>query len=144
MGLDLQELQDANEHRRLSWHGEQDDWSSADWGNATHGEIGELIEAVGNLLAVSQHMGLASDLIKKLRRHESGYANKERSEEKLKKAVAKELADVVTYVSLLSNYLRIDLSEAVIAKFNEVSEKRGFPERLGVNGFYITSEVSHV
>jgi NTP pyrophosphatase (non-canonical NTP hydrolase) len=130
MGLDLDRLAAANTDRRLEWHGEQDDWTSADWGNATHGEIGELIEAVGNLLEVSRHMGLASDIIKKLRRHESGYADSERDIPVLKKEAGKEMADVVIYISLLANYLDINLSDAVIEKFNEVSEKRGFPQRL--------------
>lgn len=134
MGLDLEQLAEANRSQRKEWHGEHDDWSGADWSNAMGGEVGEVVEA---LLELVKHQGLAADTVKKLRRHESGYADdKGRKTEKLVSDLANELADVVCYASLLSEFYGIDLGEAIKKKFNEVSEKRGFPHRLGENGFH--------
>jgi NTP pyrophosphatase (non-canonical NTP hydrolase) len=48
------------------------------------------------------------------------------------KQIADELADVVTYLDLLAAVLGVDLGQAVADKFNEVSIRVGFPERLDV------------
>jgi NTP pyrophosphatase (non-canonical NTP hydrolase) len=45
-------------------------------------------------------------------------------------AARKELADVVTYLDLLAFQLNIDLGDAVIQKFNEVSIRVGSTVRL--------------
>ncbi len=45
-------------------------------------------------------------------------------------AIAEEVADTVIYADLLAARLGIALEEAVIAKFNEVSIRNGFPQRL--------------
>ena len=47
-----------------------------------------------------------------------------------KKDIADKVADVFTYLDLLAESLDIDLSKAVIEKFNEVSERVGFPDRI--------------
>jgi NTP pyrophosphatase (non-canonical NTP hydrolase) len=74
------------------------EWSPTDWATAMAGECGE-----------------ACNLVKKMRR----------GEEIPIKEVAKELADLVIYTDLLAARLGIDLAEAVIQKFNEVSDRRG-------------------
>ena len=42
----------------------------------------------------------------------------------------RELADTVAYADLLAQYYGIDLGRAVREKFNHVTERAGFPERL--------------
>ena len=60
--------------------------------------------------------------------------------------LADELADVVCYLDLLSTSLGISLGKAVTAKFNAVSERMGFEERLGEGDdllcFYVKRNVS--
>lgn len=70
------------------------------WGNAMAGECGE-----------------ACNIIKKI--------DRDGDSPELHAALAKELADVVTYADLLAARFGIDLGKAVIDKFNEVSERRG-------------------
>lgn len=113
--LDFDALRAVNVTRCQRWHPPGSvPWTAADWSNATCGEAGEL-----------------ANVIKKIRRHETGAANKgDPSPEELKVMAAKEMADVVIYVDLLANYLGVDLGDAIKAKFNEVSVKYGFPERL--------------
>ena len=41
-----------------------------------------------------------------------------------------ELADTFTYLDLLATAAGIDLERAVISKFNQVSAKNNFPERI--------------
>lgn len=73
-------------------------WSPTDWGCAMAGEAGE-----------------TCNLLKKMRRGEDVDIND----------VKKEIADTVTYLDLLATRLGIDLEQAIIEKFNEVSKKRG-------------------
>jgi NTP pyrophosphatase (non-canonical NTP hydrolase) len=75
-----------------------DEWHPNDWMTALCGEVGE-----------------AANLLKKAKR----------GEEISISDIAKELADVIIYTDLLAARLRIDLNEAVISKFNEVSDRRG-------------------
>jgi hypothetical protein len=46
------------------------------------------------------------------------------------KQIADEIADVVTYLDLLAHVLGVDLGRAAATKFNEVSERVGFPDRI--------------
>jgi hypothetical protein len=46
------------------------------------------------------------------------------------KQVADELADVLTYLDLLAAALGVDLGRAAVEKFNEVSVRVGFPDRI--------------
>jgi NTP pyrophosphatase (non-canonical NTP hydrolase) len=116
MSLDLAELRTVNVSRLYRWHGEADEWSGADWSNAMCGEAGE-----------------AANVVKKLRRHETHAGTQYNTPEvaALLPALAEELADVVIYADLLAHKYGIDLADAVIAKFNRVSEAQGFPERVG-------------
>lgn len=77
-----------------------DEWSPNDWVAAACGELGEL-----------------ANFLKKVRR--GSLTMKE-----AKSDITKELADVVCYIDLLAARLDVDLGEAVISKFNEVSKKR--------------------
>lgn len=78
-------------------------WSATDWATALSGEVGELC-----------------NFIKKLRRGEPINTID----------LAKELADIVTYADHLARFFGINLGEAVRAKFNEVSKRRGSPITL--------------
>lgn len=113
--LNFKNLRAANVTRCERWHGPGSvPWTAADWSNATCGEAGEM-----------------ANVIKKIRRHETGAVNQgDPSMEDLKKMAAAEMADVVIYVDLLANYLGVDLADAIKAKFNKTSERYGFPERL--------------
>lgn len=77
------------------------DWSDSDWLEAIIGELGEY-----------------ANIRKKLRR-----GDLERNEARL--LMAKELADVVVYLDILAFRLTINLGEAIMAKFNEVSKRVG-------------------
>jgi len=78
-------------------------WSETDWACAAAGELGE-----------------ACNLIKKRRRGENVPVAD----------VARELADAVTYLDLLACRLGIDLGQALVDKFNEVSDRIGSSHRF--------------
>lgn len=82
------------------------DWCLAQWCNAMTGEVGE-----------------TANLIKKIERGDFTLEEK-RGE------LAKELADVAIYLDLLAYRAGVNLGEAVIDKFNEVSDRVGSPVRI--------------
>lgn len=90
-------------------------WNPAEWGCALTDEAGE-----------------AANVCKKVIRGDydrpggNGVWDMDRAREDL----AKELADVVTYADLLAARMGIDLGKAVRDKFDEVSARRGWTERL--------------
>lgn len=102
-----------------------DAWRPSQWSNATAGEAGELAEVV-LALAVTKYTGRLANTLKKLDRQMPG----DPDIATLREQAAKELADIVLYADLTAAELNIDLGEAVRAKFNEVSDRHGFPERL--------------
>lgn len=120
----LVRLRTMNGSRVLRWHngrfgsntfiGDGEDWTSADWSNAMQGEAGE-----------------AGNIVKKIRRLETNarWANPEDKTELITK-LGNELADTIIYADLLAAYYGIDLQEAIIRKFNAVSEREGYLERL--------------
>lgn len=75
------------------------DWSLAEWGEATLGELGEL-----------------ANVLKKVRRGDF-------SLEHAMPMIRREFADVLIYLDIYAYQLRIDLGEAVREKFNEVSHR---------------------
>lgn len=85
-----------------------DHWSPTDWACALAGEAGEACNAV-----------------KKLRRLDDGTntVKDPSTKEEHIASIASELADTIIYCDLLAARLGINLSEAVIAKFNEVSDR---------------------
>lgn len=116
--LDLADLREVNVSRRDRWHGDGEPWIGSDWSNAMGGEAGE-----------------AMNVVKKLRRHETGLGEISFNTPAiavLLDALADELADVVIYVDLLAAFYGIDLAAAVRRKFNRVSDAQGFPERLTI------------
>lgn len=82
------------------------DWSLADWGLAVAGEVGE-----------------AANILKKVRRGDLTL-------EQARPALAREFADIQSYLDHWSRLAGVDLGEATIAKWNEVSERIGYSERL--------------
>lgn len=82
------------------------DWSPNDWLTAVAGELGE-----------------AANILKKVRRGDL-------TMDEARVALAKEFADVVTYLDILAFQCGVDLDDAVPAKFNEVSERVGCDVRL--------------
>ncbi len=83
------------------------DWSLGDWSNAVLGELGE-----------------AANLIKKIQRGD-------RTLDGAREELAKEFADVVTYLDILAFRAGVDLGAATAAKWDEVSERVGVPLRIG-------------
>jgi hypothetical protein len=95
-------------------HSEPDgsDWSAERWMNAMYGECGE-----------------ASGELKKAARGDYGQEVKIMMDEqrykdlpeKVKLAIAREFADIVTYLDLTASQFGIDLGAAVVEKFNLIS-----------------------
>jgi hypothetical protein len=95
-------------------HSEPDgsDWTTAEWGNATAGELGEVLVEFGKLLQIC-------DTLKKLERGDLGEL------EDARQRLAHELADAVTYIDLTAYRCGVDLGAAIVEKFNEVSGRVG-------------------
>lgn len=109
----------ANFERCRRWHPgfpDDEDWSLADWCLAMVGEAGE-----------------AANVVKKIHRAKYGLRGRlDPPMQELIEALAEELADVFLYLDLLACKARIDLPAAIVAKFNAVSERQDFPERLAI------------
>jgi NTP pyrophosphatase (non-canonical NTP hydrolase) len=120
-GLTFRLLRTRNVSRAKRWHpGFPDDesWNLADWSNAMCGEAGEAANIVKKLRRIEDDLNSPGDNI-----------TAEQAEE-LRLALEKELADVVCYADLLAAKIGCDLALAVRKKFNEISERQGFPERI--------------
>ena len=78
-------------------------WSPMEWGCALSGEVGELC-----------------NFLKKM----------SRGDKIPKKHLAHEVADIMTYLSLLSDALDIEMEDAIIEKFNIVSKRWGSKFKL--------------
>lgn len=110
--LTFAQLRATNAARCERW--DHSGWSLADWSNAAAGEMGE-----------------ACNVVKKIRRIEIGIkAAKDPDPQVLHVKLVEEIADTVLYLDLLALKAGIDLGEAVVTKFNAVSMREGFPERL--------------
>jgi NTP pyrophosphatase (non-canonical NTP hydrolase) len=104
----LELLRIANWKRQLEW--DPDDKITLSYrGNELAGETGE-----------------ACNIMKKLERERLGI----RGTRTTRRALAKELADIIICVDLISSNEGINLAEAVRDKFNETSEKYGLETRL--------------
>ena len=108
--LNFSELRDANAKRLPLFRNAKgevchvpdgSDWKLSAWSNALAGEVGE-----------------SANIIKKIER---GDFTLDEAREKL----ASELADIQTYLDLLALRAGIDLGDATVKKFNEVSERVG-------------------
>ena len=113
--LTFDRVSDKNNQRCLRWHEDSEAWTGADWATAMGGECGE-----------------ALNVVKKIRRVECGMAPgpSDPPMPELMTMLADELADTFLYLDLLANFYKIDLPKAIVGKFNRVSERQGFPERL--------------
>ena len=119
--LTFRQVKEVSLTRSKRWHnGDIESWSVSDWAVAMMGEAGE-----------------ACNAIKKLNRTRDGIANTSENPERLlatkDKAIEKigeELADTFLYLDLLATRLGINLEQKVKAKFNAVSIRYDFPERL--------------
>lgn len=123
-GLTFDEVSTINRARCARWHPGYPGyayaeglavWTGADWSNAMCGEAGE-----------------AANVVKKLRRIESGADRgpDDPDEATLRQMLADEIGDVYAYLDLLAGHYGIDMAEAIASKFNRVSERQGFPERI--------------
>ena len=119
--LDLETLRKANIERCLKWNGPKGVYAESlrDWALAMIGEAREVC-----------------NVVKKIGRAESGKVGNDVSYGKLKEKLADELADVVIYCDLLASRASINLSVAIAKKFNDVSRRNGFLDRI-----YLDEEV---
>lgn len=101
-GLTFNTLRNANEQRRkeVKRFGNRD-WKLSGWSNAILGELGE-----------------AANLIKKVERGDFPLAD-------VRRKLADELADVQCYLDILACEAGINLGEATMEKWNEISEREG-------------------
>lgn len=111
-GLTFRALREANQRRAASskFAKCEADWTLAHWMQATVGELGEL-----------------ANIMKKVDRGDYTL-------DEARPAMAKEFADVQTYLDLMASKAGIDLESATIDKFNEVSTRIGSPVRIGDDG----------
>lgn len=132
--LDIDRFIELNAERRDQWHAEGlEPWSGSDYSGAMMGEVGEVAEEVTGLFLLAkltEHSGHAADTTKKLRRDEGGFRGNNDQRDELRGKLGHELADTFAYLCLLAEHYDVDFAGAVISKFNEVSEKHGFPQRL--------------
>jgi NTP pyrophosphatase (non-canonical NTP hydrolase) len=90
-------------------------WTLSDWMTATVGELGE-----------------AANVIKKLNRVRDGIPGNKETHYELQAMLAEELADAFIYLDLMCQARGIDLSEAVMSKFDKTSKKIGYPIPLAI------------
>ncbi|WP_153135147.1 MazG-like family protein [Paraburkholderia agricolaris] len=91
------------------------DWSLGEWVTAVTGELGE-----------------AANLIKKVRRGDLTI-------DEARADLAKEFADVVTYLDILAMQCGVDLGRATRDKFNEVSKRVGSNVELAGDDWHYAS-----
>jgi len=114
-GLSFKTLREANKRRLPQFKDAQgrtahalpdgSNWSPAEWGQAVLGELGEL-----------------ANLEKKIKRGDFDMDKPEVAHE-VQNEVAREFADIVTYLDIYAMQRGIDLGEATRMKFNEVSRR---------------------
>jgi len=102
-GFRFSQLREANVARCEKHFHKLNDWTATDWACALAGEVGELC-----------------NFIKKARR----------GQKIPQQEFAKEIADIQCYLDLLAASMGIDLAEATINKFNEVSDRKNCKIKL--------------
>jgi len=118
--LSLQTISVENAKRAKHWHGGKV-WTVMEWACAMGGEAGE-----------------AQNIAKKIRRAQQGINNRMAGTPDdqivaLIPELVEECADTFLYLLLLLDHVGVDgdaFEEAVVEKFNRVSEEMHFPERL--------------
>jgi NTP pyrophosphatase (non-canonical NTP hydrolase) len=121
-GANLARLPQFKNGRGEPAHSQADgsDWSLSAWSNAVLGELGE-----------------AANIIKKIERGDVTL-------EEARPALAKEFADVQTYLDILAYRAGVDLGEATLQKWNEVSERVGSTVRLRDTVWIVDGDVACV
>ena len=114
--MTFREFQKINTDRAEEWHG-INDWSISDWAVAMAGECGE-----------------ACNIIKKMNRKRDSIKGADLKWVGLHEALAEEIADTVTYAFLLAERCGLDMDDIVTRKFNKVSAKHGFSQKLDFHG----------
>lgn len=110
--LTFSQFRAVNVQRCNHWHPAGiESWSASDWMVAIVGELGEL-----------------ASLIKMRNRERDGLVGNKFSP--TDQQIANEAADVFTYLDLFCAMHDIDLAAAITHKFNEVSARNGFLERI--------------
>ena len=119
--LTFKHLADVNKTRVKRWHPHGiEDWSPMDWACAAAGEMGEVCNAVKKLRRIEDQIAnLSADSKRQLS-----------SKPEAILAIGDEIADTVIYLDLLAQRLGIDIASFVRSKFNQTSERYGFPEKL--------------
>ena len=111
-GLTFDRFREANVTRCRKWHPDGiESWSPSDWLTAVTGELGEL-----------------ASLLKMRNRERDGLVGNKFSP--TDEQIADEVADVLTYLDLLAFVLNVDMGAAAARKFNRISERNGFPDRI--------------
>ena len=96
--LSFETLHEVNKSRCIEVFHPLEEWNPAEWSNAMAGEAGETCNKTKKLL---------------------------RGEDIPLEDIGKEIADTIIYADLLATRLGINLEQAIINKFNKVSEERG-------------------
>lgn len=116
MPVSLEDLRFINVVRSREGFGHDlKSWSSLEWAGAAAGEMGE-----------------AANVAKKIARVEGGlvFRKGEGDLEQLREKLGDEIADTIIYLDLLAAREGINLSEAIVRKFNRTSEEHGFHHHL--------------
>ena len=115
--LSFEKLKIVSLQCALRWHPDGlAEWSVNDWLCAMGGEAGEALNEGKKHRRILSGMQQAGDVPAGLKEAEA--------------RIMEELADVVIYADLVATRLGASLSDAIVAKFNAISEREGFPERL--------------
>ena len=112
--FDISKFSATNLERCNEWHSIHD-WSPMEWGAATAGELGELC-----------------NVLKKIKRYDMEIQQNATSEsrDQLVSMAMDEIADTLCYLDLVASSLGIDISQAVVSKFNRISDREGLPQRI--------------
>jgi len=113
-GANIARLPEFKNARGCLAHSKPDgsDWALSAWSNAVLGELGE-----------------AANLIKKIERGDLTL-------EEARPALAREFADVVTYLDILAFRAGVDLGQATMKKWNEVSLRVNCRIRLDADDWH--------
>jgi NTP pyrophosphatase (non-canonical NTP hydrolase) len=98
--------------RRAHSKDDGSDWSPGEWICAVTGELGAL-----------------ANLIKKVKRGDL-------TMDEARKSIAKEIADVIIYLDILALQCGVNMGEATMDKFNEVSRRVESTVRIDADGWH--------
>jgi len=114
MNLDLDTLRINNANRASEWH---------------HGDVNGQTSLEFKAMELGGEVGEVLNACKKLVRHRNGMVGGVDESDSIE-AITDELADVIICVDLIAMELGINLSVAVVNKFNKTSWKMGLQTRL--------------